>query len=452
MEANLKYKTLISEIWKLAMPISIQAVLVAGLQLVDNLFVGNLNNAKEVASGLNAFSNLNYIYFSLVSGFIVGIGVYFAQAASTKDKQLQQDLFKAKIIWSFILSCILLLIIMLCFKPLVSLWIPDKGSGEYQYSKEYGFIVMPSMIINYLILILANTFKETKKVKAPVIIAITALAINASLDYVLMYVANLGVRGSAIATLIAWLVELLIWAIYILKTSPDFIPKLREMFNIKFSFLRKVFFKPLIWSFDSVLITFAFTLQILFISRISTDAGASLNSAGVFPQLISAFINGFSQAISIMIAAFMAKNSNIDIRKYIKMCSLVSIMFGVVCGIMVIAISPFMFLIYPKYGWYVNFQSILMIIAIGASFWFKILSTVVITALKNSGFSKSIIIVDALISWLVPLPLTILLVYTNTGLSYGMIYLIVTISSVVQLPVAFTFYKKNINKIKHIVL
>lgn len=445
--SKVEYKKIIKEIGKLAFPISFHSLLVASLQLVDNLFIGHLHNSELIASGINAINNVTFIISTIVIGLITGIGVYFTKASAKKDLNEQHWIFKTKIIWTIIPSVFLLVIPTIFLKDISSLWISNDShhNATIEYANQYGRVVLPSLFFDFIVVIFANSYKEMKKVKTPVIIAITALIINAVLNYIFMYVLKLGISGGAYATLTARVGEIIIWFIVILKTKPEFIPKIRTWFAVSFNQIWKVFPKSFLWSINNFFITLSFTLQILFISRISQQAGTSLNSAGVFLQLAQAFIGGFAQATSILIISTIAIKNKDEINAYVKRVGIVALFFGTICGIVIISVSPSIFVIYSSYSHYINVESIKMIASVGITFGASLLSSTLISALKGFGFAKSLIFMDALFNWIIILPICIALSITTNELSYGEIYMTVTLLRIVKTLLVVFAYKKMKN-------
>lgn len=439
-----KYKPITKEIVKIAFPMAFQALLIWSLQLADNLFIGHLPSAVFVAAGVNAINNMTFIIGSLVTGLIAGIGIYFTQVSARGDQGLQHKVFKAKIFWMVITSFILISVFTGALKPIASLWVANNGdkAETLDYAFKYGVVVIPSVFLDFVITLFANSFKEVKKVKVAVAIAILALIINAVFNYVFMYVLRLGVSGSAYATLLARGIEIIVWFIYITKTKPDFIPKFLTWLSIDWKTTFRVFPKSAMWTINSFLLSLAFTLQILFMSRISSDSGASLNSAGVFLQLMYAFTNGFMQAISILIVSHLAKKTMEEMHRYLFKSVVISAIFGVIACVTIVLLSPMMFVLYSKYSYQTNVESLKMIVAVGIMIPFSLANGVVISALKGAGFAKSLIVVDALISWIISLPLTIVLTHVDAGLSYGEIYMIVSFTSIIKTPIIFHLYKK----------
>lgn len=206
------YKNILNKSYRIGLPIAIQTLILASVRLVDNLFVGHLENATHVSSGINAISNVSFILFTVISGFITGIGVFFTQASSNKNLEKQKEFFRIKIFITFILSFFLLSLAFIFLKQISKLWIANGPDQELavNYAFDYGKYVIPTLAIDMFVLVFASSFIEVKKTKLTMFVAIIAIIINSSLNYPLMYTFHLGIEGSAIATMIARFAELLI--------------------------------------------------------------------------------------------------------------------------------------------------------------------------------------------------------------------------------------------------
>ena len=438
-------KSIIKEIKKIGLPIAFQMVLMSALQLVDNFFVGFLDSATQAASGVNAVSNLSFIINSIVVGFLMALGVHYTKMSATKSIEKQHELFKIKILWSLILTAVFLATMMPFIKPLLSLWASSEASTNF--GMNYGMIIIPSLVLEFMSISFANSYKESKNSKVPMLLSLAGLFLNSLLNYLLMYVFHMGLMGAAYATLAARIFNLLIWIIYIEIKKPNFIPKLITIFNLNYKNMFFYIRKSTFWAINSFILGFAFTLQIMFVSRISDEAGSSLISAGAVLQLVNAFVNGFSQATSIMIVSFIAIGTISQNKEYIKKVSWISIIFGLISALLMCAISPITLVIYPKYGSYVNTQSIIMIITVGLTTPIALFVMALTSALKAYGYSKTLLVFDGMFSYLVPLPICLVLTLTNNDIDYGWVYAIVFASVIIKPIPLMIFYKKAINKI-----
>ena len=449
----LSYKSIVFSISKIAIPISIQMALISGLQLIDNFFIGNLKQATHVASGVNAINNISFIISSLIIGFISGIGVYMIHSSSSKNVEIKHNIFKVKLAWLLIFSISIIIPASIFIKQISMLWLSENNQMASNFANEYGQIIMPALFLGFVSIVFSSTLKEVQKIKITVIISVIAFTINSILNYVFMYVLNLGVKGAGIATIIARFIEVSIWFIYILIKKPEIIPKITEWHKITIHKIFFVFPKCFLWMVNQFLLSLVFTIQILVLSRISIESGASLSSAGAILQLIRAFVVGYAHAISIMIIFLIGKQKIINSKStrnlliYIKKLSILSFLFGLIIGIMGASLSPLSFYIYPKYSYYTNINSIIMIISASLLMSINLLCDVPIAALKGMGVSKPLILFDALFGWFISLPIVLCLTYIQGGLlDFGWIYLIAGATNIFKPFLLFKYALKFIKK------
>ena len=433
------FKEISNSMMKIAIPVSLQMVLIAGLQLIDNFFIGHLKNAEQVAAGVNAINNITFIISALVSGFIGGIGVYMIRSSVFKDHKIKHEIFRIKLIWMIILSSILVIPTLIMIRPIASLWVPLNSNQALNFANEYGQLVLLALVLGFLVIVFGDTLKEGQIIRITVYISLVAVAINSILNYLLMYVLDMGIRGAAIATIIARVVEIIIWISYFQIMKPNLIPKIRSWFHVPIKKLFIVFPKCFLWMLNQFLLSLSFTIQILILSRISIAAGASLNSAGAILQLFRAFIVGYAQAITIMVVYFIGISKKLDpsqsqdFLKYFRKLAILSFSFGLSIGIICSALAPLIFLIYPNYSYNTNLNSLIMIIAASLSMSISLLCDVPIATLKGIGISKKLIGLDALFGWIVTLPVVISITYSgNELIMYGWIYCIASATIILK--------------------
>lgn len=447
------YKEILKKTYKFGLPIAIQAFILASVRLIDNLFVGHLDNAMHVSSGINAISNVSFICATLIAGFISGVGVYFSQASSLKDAEKQKVYFRIKLFLCVSLSMIFLTLTSIFLRDFSSLWIASGEGSELasDYAIDYGKYVIPTLALDMIVVVFASSFIEKKKTKLTMAIAIIAIIVNSSLNYPLMYTCKMGVEGSAIATMVARFVELIIWFVYILIKKPEFIGKIRYWFKVDFKVLKKILPRSAFWSINSLLTSLAFTLQILMLSRESISAGASMIIAGTIAQMVGAFVGGYTQAAGILISYEIVKKENKDFKNYVNKIAHLSFVIGLFSGLLLIALMPLIGHIYPKYNHATIYDSKIMVASIAASISFNMLFSVYSSTLKSAGYSKLLIIIDSLISWTFRVGLTLLLTQTNNGIELGYVYMIISSVSIFQFGASLLVFKIKGNNLKALV-
>ncbi len=445
---NDSYKKILKSILKMGILIGLQSALISLVQLIDNLFIGHLPGATYVAAALNAINNMTFVINMIIVGFIGGIGIYFTQFRAEKDFKKLQEIFKYKIIWAGLLSFTLLTISMFFLKPIASLWVSGKDpilkQKTLKFASEYGYIIFPSLLLDYFCLMFSSSFKESKNAKMPVAIAIVAIIINSCLNYPLIYVAKLGVEGSAISTLIARFSEALIWIGIIIKFKPDFLFAIKHTFT-GISFKRMLFYskKPFFWMLSSFSIGASFATSIAMYSSYSLVAGASLNAAGAIAQLCLAFVSGYTAATSILLNHKMVefKKDNLRLRKYINKIIVISIIYTTFFGLIILPLAFIMPYLYKNYTTSAIFNSQLMLYSISISFPISVVGSVYNSTLKASGHSKSMFAVNLLINWAILVPLVILLTQTGwVNLSIGYLYWIAQSTGALISAIIWSFF------------
>lgn len=190
-----------STILSLSFPIFMQLLLFSLFTTIDTLMVNNynekfiisMNNANQVIQMLNVIL--------LISS--TGVGIVIAQYLGAKKQNDAKLTFNNGLIFSFILSLILFIVISIFNKPLLTL---IQCPTEYiDNAVKYISIVVWGIPLNALFNVLSANLRSNKKPGVITIIAIISNLINVILNFLLIYgrfgLPELGIQGAAVATL-----------------------------------------------------------------------------------------------------------------------------------------------------------------------------------------------------------------------------------------------------------
>ncbi len=181
---------------QLAAPAVIQQILSMILQYVDTAIVGHLGEAATAS--VSTSGSVNFFIHSIPVAFSVGILSLLSQAYGRKD---EADIRKISALnmhltlW-FGLG---LTVICLTIAPYLPIWMQADPAIRSEASG-YFFIVSLPMLFFTASYSLANSMHAIKDTRTPMIINISANAMNVVLNYLLIYTAGMGVRGAALAT------------------------------------------------------------------------------------------------------------------------------------------------------------------------------------------------------------------------------------------------------------
>lgn len=308
MTYTLSSKQSRSEFWKrwirMLLIIAGQNVIVYGVNLADNIMIGQLGQAAELAiSGVFIVNQLQFLLQMIVNGIADGTVVMCSRSWGEKNIDGIKKAASTAMRTGLIISGLMLAAVLIF--PDAVLGIFTDKVHVIEEAKKYLFIVAFTYVIFAATQVLLGVMRSVECAFIGFVNSCAALVINLVLNYLLIFghfgFPALGVRGAAIATLISRIIELLIVVVYIavfdkklkLKFS-DFLHTDRE--------ITKKFIKvstPVIMSGTSWGI--AMGLQTAILGRL-TDPVITANSiASTIFQIVTVVIYGAASAASVMI-------------------------------------------------------------------------------------------------------------------------------------------------------
>lgn len=200
-----------------AVPIMIQNGITNFVNLLDNIMVGQVGTNQM--SGVAIVNQLVMVFNLCIFGGVSGAGIFTAQYYGKGDTQGVRNTFRIKVMLAAILIGIWMLILGIAGEELISLFLHGDAAGNdaadtFQYAREYLHIVMIGLIPFALTQVYGGTLRETGETVIPMKAGIAAFFVNLTLDYCLIFgkfgFPEMGVRGAAIATVLARCAEVLV--------------------------------------------------------------------------------------------------------------------------------------------------------------------------------------------------------------------------------------------------
>lgn len=198
----------------LAVPMIIQNAITSFVSFLDNIMVGQIGT--EQMSGVAIVNQLMFVFNICIFGGVSGAGIFGTQFYGKGDYEGQKYTFRFKLYACILISVIALMLFGFLDTELISLYLSDNGSvGDITlaltYGKEYLAIMMLGLIPFAIGQTYINTIRETGQTFIPMMASIVAVFTNLILDYVLIFgvfsLPAMGVKGAAIATVIARFIE-----------------------------------------------------------------------------------------------------------------------------------------------------------------------------------------------------------------------------------------------------
>ncbi len=206
----LKEENIDKALFKLGMPMVISLLLAALYNVVDTYFVSGLG--KEAVAAVSVAFPIQLIFLGIGLTFGAGAGSYISRLLGGSNKKQASIVATVALISSAILG-IIIAILLFCYLDGV---LKFMGAIPYiiEISKSYTGIFIVGGVLGTINVTLGNLAVAQGAAKISLKAMIVGSISNMILDPIFIFGLNLGVRGAAIATLIARVITSLMYLIY----------------------------------------------------------------------------------------------------------------------------------------------------------------------------------------------------------------------------------------------
>jgi putative MATE family efflux protein len=218
----------------LASPIVIAMFVQTMYNIVDTAFVGRLG-AEAIAALTFAFP-IFFILISLNSGIGVGTNSIISRLLGAKDKEGAENAAVHGLVMAAAFALVILAVSLFAMEPLYSLF--GATPAVVELSLSYMWIILTGVFFMFPSFAMNSIFSAQGDTKTPMIVQSSALVLNAILDPIFIYLLDYGVRGAAIATVIALAFSLLLY-LHFIRTRSYLKIRFRS-FRFSFSLCREI--------------------------------------------------------------------------------------------------------------------------------------------------------------------------------------------------------------------
>jgi putative MATE family efflux protein len=210
------YKTIL----RISLPSALQSLISFLVVVADDIMVSRMPGGGEVqAAAQAAVSQINSItafFTATILGFAGGSSVLIAQYWGRRDTGRIKRVFAIVTFINMLLTGVFVCLALLIPEKLTALVVGTGKADVTQFARQYLAIVCFSYIPYALCYTLVAMLRAVEVVRMTVYTTIASLVVNVSLNYVLIFghfgFPALGVKGAAIATVIARVIELaIVW-------------------------------------------------------------------------------------------------------------------------------------------------------------------------------------------------------------------------------------------------
>ena len=294
----------------IAVPIMVQNGITNFVSLLDNIMVGQLGTAQM--SGVSIVNQIIFVYNLCIFGGVAGAGIFTAQYFGRGDEEGIRSTFRYKFWMALAVTAGAAALLGICGEDLIRLYLNGEAEpGEMAQALESGAVYMRIMLLGLppfmMLQVYASTLRECGETMVPMKAGVTAVLVNLTFNYLLIYgkfgFPELGAAGAAAATVLSRYVEaavVIVWT----HRHPEkngYAKGLYRTMKIPGHLVRAYFVKgmPLLlneafWSLGMAVLTQCYSMRGL-------EVIAALNIANTINNVLSVVFAAMGESVAIIV-------------------------------------------------------------------------------------------------------------------------------------------------------
>ena len=431
-------RSLRKEIVRLALPIALQQFMTALVGACDAIMLGKLS--QDAMSAVSLATQVTFVFNLFMFAFMAGENMFVAQYYGKGDYTGISQVFS---LVTKICGCIAVVFLAgTLFFPeqLMRILTNEKtlivlGS---EYLRVIGISYVFSGIAQTFLAIMKNCGAVNMSTLINGVMVILNIALNAVFIFGLSGFPKMGIKGAALATVLATVVQFL-WSVgYVLCRIRAVKFSLRSCEKKLFGrFWQKTV--PLL--INNLAWGIGFSMYSVIMGHLGTDAVAANGIANISKNLVVCFCLGLGNAGSIIVGNRLGADRLQEAKEAGGTLTRTAIIAGIVSGLVLIALSPFitkMVDLTPTARGYL--QKMLLI----SSYYIagKSVNCMTIGGIfAAGGDSKFGMLCDSVTLWCITVPLGCICAFI-LKLPVMVVYFVLNLDEIIKLPVVYKHYKK----------
>lgn len=395
----------------LAVPIALQNIITYAVGLTDNVMVGSLG--ELAISGVYLCNQIQIILQMLVSGIGTALIVLAAQYWGKKDKESVKSIIGIALKIAVVCSFLFFILVYFFTNQLLSLFTND--TEVIKEAVSYARIICFTYFLFCISNVLNASLRCVGTVKVGLYLSLVSFFLNVTLNWVFIFgnlgAPAMGIKGAAVATLIARIVEFCCFIIYIRFKDKKLSIGLADILNTNFV-LVKDFFRygfPII--LGDILWGINLAVQGGIVGRLGADSIAAVSIANTIFSVVSVGVYGIASASGVIVGNAVGEGDISKIKEYSHKLQAVFLAGGVITGIVLFVIKDYVLLLYNVSGETIEtaraLMTVLAITVVGTAYQMSTLTGIV----RAGGATHFVLINDIIFVWLIVIPLSMFMAF-----------------------------------------
>ncbi len=389
---------------RIAIPIIIQQLMFAALNMLGVIFVGQKGDASVAAVGLAgqiAFL-LNLVHFGIISG----AAMFTAQFWGKRDIPNLRRVLGLCLMLAVSASLVFFTLSQLFPSQILRI-----------YSKDPAVIALGTgyiRVFSWTFLFFAVTFsyalvmRSTGDVKTPTTVSVGALLVSTFLSYALIFgkfgLPELGIQGAAVAAVIARVLECVTLLTVIYATRSPVAASFRELTGFDRKFFGRVI-KPLLpVILNELFWSLGITTYNIIYARLGTQSYAAMNIVATIEQMAFVLFIGIANATSVLVGNRIGAGKEDEAYLYagrsLGLGAAGAILMGLVLQLVkdpVLSLYKVSPEVIQNAGYIINVVTVFLLFRVNNM-------TTVVGILRAGGDTRFSLFLDGIIIWIVGVP------------------------------------------------
>lgn len=383
----------------LVIPMAIQNLINVGVMAADVIMLGKVG--ETVLSGASLAGQVFFILGLILFGITSGACVLIAQYWGKQDTEAIEKIIGIAMRIGILVSIVFMVVTLLIPVPIMHIFSSEQE--VIQEGAKYICIIAFTYPIVAMTMVYLNLIKSIERVIISTIVYAASLGLNIIVNAILIFglfgAPALGIRGAAIGTLCARILELIIVFFYATRVNKEIQIRI-QYFPHQDVLLRKDFFKysgPVI--INEMIWGLGYSANAAIVGHLGSSAVAANSVAQVARQLATVIVFGIGNATAIMIGKAIGEKKEQLAEIYGKRFIQLALIFGIIGGLVILLVRPIIIANLNFTGLTADYMNTFLFMmsyyVIGQAF-----NTVIIVGvLRAGGDTKFGLILDASTMW-----------------------------------------------------
>jgi len=400
-------------LFALSLPLVLQQLITASIQIVDNVMVGQLGETAIGAVGV-----VNQLFFVVIIssfGVMSGSTIYMAQYFGAKNQDKLQQTFHFTLLAALAVGVLSFGLFTFADEWLIGVF--TQGAETTALAMEYIGIIRFGLFAFAISIAISSSLRVVGITKPILWISIITIVLNTLLNALLIFglfgIPALGVVGAAIATLIARVIEALLSIWYLIRRQSIFKLELNKLFRIEFGVVKAVVIigLPLLlneffWSMGQTTFLFAYSTR-------GDSALAAMNVTNTISQITFVMFQAIGTAAAVFVGNKLGENALDEAELNAKRLILVATVLAILVGLIQFVLSYVVLDLYSVSA--ITKEAAQFNIRVNAMFVpLYTMNVTIFFIIRSGGDTLSTFLMDSGFMWVIAVPIALSLAFFTT--------------------------------------